>query len=281
VLLDPGTPAAAPTVPHFAQIGVHPPNYLLGPAAAAGKDGSEVEDGAAGASLGAYVDAGRAVRLRATSARRFRFPTLRQLYDVSAGDPALDTEEADLYEAGVEYVLRPGATIGVTGYRSDARNFIERPQGARQFVNAERYRLQGIEVEAALRAANGLFVRGRYTYLDAEDRTPGREGTPLQYRPRHLVSTELRYSSPWGLQASGTLHYVADQAYETRRAPLVQAGLADYVLVGVRLRQHVGRLPLAVFAGADNLLDTAYEQSYGFPQAGRVVYLGVDVARGR
>ena len=50
-------------------------------------DGSEIDDGAAGASLGAYVDAGHAVRLRATYARRFRFPTLRQLYEISAGEP--------------------------------------------------------------------------------------------------------------------------------------------------------------------------------------------------
>ena len=63
--------------------------------------------------------------------------------------------------------ILPGATIGVTAYRSDARNFIERPQGAPQFVNAERYRLQGIEVEAAVRAARGLLARGRYTYLYA------------------------------------------------------------------------------------------------------------------
>jgi outer membrane cobalamin receptor len=33
-----------------------------------------------------------------------------------------------------------------------------------------------------------------------------------------------------------------------------------------------------VFAGADNLFNAAYEQSYGFPQAGRIVYLGLDVA---
>lgn len=240
-------------------------------------DGAERDDGAAGASLGAYADVGREVRLRASYARRFRFPTLRQLYEAAGGNAALKTEAADLYEAGVEYAFLPGATLGVAAYRSDARNFIERPQGAAQFENAERYRLQGVEVEAALRAARGLLARTRYTYLDAEDRTPGREGTRLQYRPRHLVSAELRYTAGWGLQASGSVQYVAGQVYETRRAPLVQADLPDYALVGVRLRQPIRGLALAVFAGADNLFAAAYEQSYGFPQAGRIVYLGVDV----
>jgi vitamin B12 transporter len=71
---------------------------------------------------------------------------------------------------------------------------------------------------------------------------------------------------------------VAGQVYETRRAPLVQADLPDYTLVDVRLRQPLGRIPFAVFAGGENLLNTAYEQSYGFPQAGRIVYVGLDVA---
>jgi outer membrane cobalamin receptor len=223
------------------------------------------------------VDVASRVRVRGSYARRFRFPTLRQLYDAAGGNPALDTEEADIYELGVELTPVERVSMSLTGYHTDARNFIERPQGAPLFENAENYRLQGIELEASVRAGRGILVRGRYTYLDAEDRTTGREGTTLQYRPRHTVSGELRYATRWGLQASGTARYVAGQVYETRRAPLVQADLPDYTLVGVRVSQRLGRLPLSVFGGADNLFDAAYEQSYGFPQAGRILYLGLDV----
>jgi outer membrane cobalamin receptor len=240
-------------------------------------DAAEGDDDALGASLGAYADVTSRARVRASYARRFRFPTLRQLYDVASGNTALETEEADLFEVGAELAATERVSIGVTAYRTDARNFIERPQGAARFENAERYRLQGVEIEAALRGAGGLLARARYAYLDAEDRTPGREGTPLQYRPRHVVSGELRYITPWRLHASGSFHYVAGQVYETRRAPLAQADLPDYALVGLRLLQPLGRLPLAVFAGADNLFDVAYEQSYGFPQAGRLLYLGLDL----
>ena len=240
-------------------------------------DGAERDDDQWGASLGASVDVGPRVRVRGAYARRFRFPTLRQLYDAAGGNPALDTEEADVYELGVELTPVERVSVSLTGYHTDARNFIERPQGAPLFENADKYRLQGIELEASVRAWRGILVRGRYTYLDAEDRTTGREGTTLPYRPRHTVSGELRYATRWGLQASATAHYVAGQVYETRRAPLVQADLPDYTLVDVRVSQRLGRLPLSVFGGADNLFETAYEQSYGFPQAGRIVYLGLDV----
>jgi vitamin B12 transporter len=124
-----------------------------------------------------------------------------------------------------------------------------------------------------------LFVRARYTWLDAEDRTPGREGERLQYRPRHVVSGELRWASEAGLAAAATLQYVAGQVYETRREPLVQSDLPDFALLGARVEQRIGGSPLAVYVGVDNLLDTAYEESYGFPQSGRVAYLGLDLRR--
>jgi vitamin B12 transporter len=48
-------------------------------------------------------------------------------------------------------------------------------------------------------------------------------------------------------------------------------------LVGVRLEQQLPRFPLSVYGGVDNLFDEAYEESYGFPLARRVAYLGIDV----
>lgn len=242
-------------------------------------DGQGRDDGAAGASLGAFFEATAAVRLRASYAHRFRFPTLRQLFDAAAGNPDLEREEADIFELGADYSPHPGVTLGVTGFQTEADNFIERPQGAARFENADRYRLRGVELEGAYRPSPLLLARARYTWLDAEDRSPGREGTTLQYRPRHLLAAELRYHARWGLAASGTLRYVADQVYETRREPLIQADLPDFALVGLRLEQRLGRGPVAVYAGVDNLFDQAYEESYGFPQAGRVAYVGLDLGR--
>jgi outer membrane cobalamin receptor len=57
----------------------------------------------------------------------------------------------------------------------------------------------------------------------------------------------------------------------------VLGDLPDYTLVGVRLEQQLPRFPLSVYGGVDNLFDEAYEESYGFPLARRVGYLGIDV----
>jgi outer membrane cobalamin receptor len=34
---------------------------------------------------------------------------------------------------------------------------------------------------------------------------------------------------------------------------------------------------LSIYGGLDNVFDEAYEESYGFPQSGRVAYIGLDV----
>jgi outer membrane cobalamin receptor len=59
-------------------------------------EGEGLDDDAAGASLGAFLELTPTSRVRGSYAHRFRFPTLRQLFDASAGNPTLDTETADV-----------------------------------------------------------------------------------------------------------------------------------------------------------------------------------------
>jgi vitamin B12 transporter len=240
-------------------------------------EGDDLSHGATGISAGVTVDATPTTRLRASAAHRFRFPTLRQLYDRAAGNPALDTERADLFEFGAEQQVGRRTTLGITLFHTDAHDFIERPQDEDRFQNAERYRLRGVEVVGTLRAFERGLVRLGYSFLDADDRSPGREGVTLQYRPRHKLTGELRWSAGWGLETAVNVQHLAGQVYHSRRAPLIIGDLPDYTLVGIRLGQQVPRVPISVYAGVDNLFDEAYEQSYGFPQPGRIAYLGIDV----
>jgi outer membrane cobalamin receptor len=53
--------------------------------------------------------------------------------------------------------------------------------------------------------------------------------------------------------------------------------LPNHTVVGVRVAQQLPRVPLSIYGGLDNVFDEAYEESYGFPQSGRVAYIGLDV----
>ena len=71
--------------------------------------------------------------------------------------------------------------------------------------------------------------------------------------------------------------YVADQVYYSRDTPLEKRELNNYALVNIKFDQTLLNGLLDVFVGADNLFDKDYEESYGFPMAGRTVYGGVEV----
>jgi len=70
--------------------------------------------------------------------------------------------------------------------------------------------------------------------------------------------------------------YVADQVYYSRTTPLEKRNLNNYALVNIKFDQRLLNGLLDLYLGADNLFDTDYEESYGFPRAGRMVYGGVE-----
>ncbi|MCG6989590.1 MAG: TonB-dependent receptor [Gemmatimonadetes bacterium] len=233
--------------------------------------------GADGYMAAAYYDIARGTRLRAAAAHKFRFPTIRQLYDENGGNPALRTERANVYEVGVTRDLPGDSRLGLTVYRMDVRDYIERPAQGEPFANFDVYRMNGVEVTAEARPLERLSLRGSYSFLDARDYSPGAARQELQYRPRHRVAVAGEYGFRFGTKLTASALWVADQFYYTRSAPVEEAKLPAYTLVDARVSQPLVSGRADVYVGASNLLDIAYEDQYGFPQATRVVYGGVSV----
>lgn len=115
-----------------------------------------------------------------------------------------------------------------------------------------------------------------YSYLDTKDRSSGTDKQELQYRPRHKVTFEGKYTFDFGFSVYLNVLHVADQVYYSRKTtPLIKAWLNDFTLVNMRFSQEFLRRHLALYVGVDNLFDEDYEESYGFPQPGRYVYGGM------
>jgi outer membrane receptor protein involved in Fe transport len=225
---------------------------------------------------GAYGDLDSRTRIRVSAARRFRFPTIRQLFDEAAGNPTLKPERATTYEIGVARELPGRSRVTVALFQTDVRDYIERPDQSQPFANYDVYRFEGLELSAETAALRGLFARAGYTLLNTEDRSPGATRTDLQYRPRHRATVEGRYTLR-GFSASASMLHVADQRYYTRREPFEQATLPDYTLLGLRMGQRLPGRGVEAFLGIDNLFNVAYEEEYGSPQATRTWYSGLAV----
>jgi len=231
------------------------------------------------AALGAaYYDLFPATRLKAAFGRNVRFPSLRDLYEPGRGNPGLAAEKAYTASAGVDQRLPRGSSVSLNAFYTRARDLIQTDQATGLATNLADVRFAGFQVASATRFVKALSLRASYAYLRSEDRSrPGRQ--EQQYTPRHKAAIEATYDFAFGLEPYLSVAYVGDQFYYTRNAitPVQKGKLADYALVDLRLRQRLLRDRLSVHAGVANLLDRYYETSYGFPQAGRFVYGGVEI----
>ena len=237
----------------------------------------EGNDNAGSFLVGTYYDVFKSTRIRGSVAKKIRFPSLRQLYEEDGGNPDLTTEESYNYEVGIEQGLPGNSKIALVGFIEDVRDFIERDEATDIFENNEKYRFQGYEVTAETGAIKNLLLRAGYTYLDTEDKSPDTEKDELQYRPKHKLTFESKYYFPFRFSPYMNIIYVADQAFYSKTTPLEKRSLNDYVLVNLKVDQMLFKGKADFYLGVDNLFDVDYEQSYGFPQAGRFIYGGVKV----
>ena len=224
---------------------------------------------------GVYYDVLKGTRVRGSFAKKIRFPSLRQLYGVDEGNPDLVPETSYNYELGMEQALPLNSRVALTGFLSDVDNYIEKPSNDQAFQNFDKYRFQGIELTAETRFIKQVMLGFGYTYMDTEDNSPNSGKDELQYRPRHKLTLEGKYSFLCGFSAYANVVYNAGQVYYSRTEPYEKAELGNYAVVNVKFDQMLFNKFLDVYVGADNVFDKNYEESYGFPAAGRIIYGGL------
>jgi outer membrane receptor protein involved in Fe transport len=225
--------------------------------------------------LGAYWDVVPSLRLRASAARKIRFPSIRQLYDVDGGNPDLDAEQSWNFEVGVTEQLPWGVELDVAAYLMNVRDYIETVPPDDQFENNDRYRFRGVDVSLSARPLDPLEVRLFTSFLDAENRSSGAAQEALQNRPRVRYGGELQYRLPLGFAARVAVSRVQDQVVLSRTEPITRRALDDYTLVDLKLSKAVFDEGFELYVGVNNVTDEDYEQAYALPQSGRVFFGGV------
>ena len=225
---------------------------------------------------GVHYDIFENTRLKGSFKRNIRFPSLADLYDVSKGNPDLVAERSCTYEGGVEQKLPFSSMVSLTGFYATARNLIQNDQTISKNMNISSVRFKGFEIEAMTRFVKRLLLRASYSYLESEDGSLGKD--QQQYTPRDKITLEGKYDFDFGLSPYVSLLYFGNQYFYTKNnAPIVQkAKLNDYTLVNIKLSQRVVDNKVTLYLGVNNIFDENYETSYGFPQAGRFLYGGIE-----
>ncbi len=236
-----------------------------------------------GVSTSAWYDLLRGTRFKAAFQRNIRFPSLSQLYLRDSDNPGLRTEWVLHYQLGLEQSLGRSTALQVNGFRSDLHDFIEMdqtldPPKNANFALAHIYGVEGAIESQLLRRAR---VKAGYTYLHTRDMS-GDRLQELQYVPTHKATLSARYDFAFGLTPFVSAQLLAGTYVYSKRnlAVLAKQTMANYGLINVKLSQKLLGDLLLFYVGADNLLNTDYEQSYGIPRAGRFVYGGFEVHMG-
>jgi len=226
--------------------------------------------------------------LRASYGEGFKAPTLYQMFS-EYGNVALNPEEAHGWEAGVEQqFLGRALTVGATWFdRITAGQIIfnscspttpnplcfvpdDSARRSGYYSNVTRGEAHGIEAAAAL-TLGALTLDGNYSWIVAEDRSPGATnfGRDLPRRPRHAANASVRYALPFGFDVGAALRW-SGKSFDNASNSLV---LGDYTLIDLRAELRLSE-NIRFFARAENIFDEHYRTAYRYGALGRSIYAG-------
>jgi iron complex outermembrane receptor protein len=221
----------------------------------------------------------RSTELRLTAARRTRFPTLKERFSGAFGlrvpNPGLRPESAWHIGLDGSYRLSPFLRLDASIYDAEVTDLIEvvsLGEGRDQMQNVATARLLGAELLLAVRPLRFLELQAGYSWLHAR-RTDGGPDDRLAYRPAHrALGSVVLTPWPW-LEASALVRVFGPQDYDD---PITRAWgvLGAYALLDARLEVRPHPV-LALWVRGTNLVDTYCQSKVGFPDPGRVVWLGL------
>jgi iron complex outermembrane receptor protein len=216
----------------------------------------------------------------ATIGRRHRFPSLKERFSRALGtrlpNPGLAPESAWHFGLEASWRATRWLSLDASVFDAEVTDLIDRVYlggGIDQLQNVTRVRLAGGELGARVKLKRWLHVELGYAFLSA--RRLNQIPDVLSYRPAHKGGLGV-VVSPWSwLDVSSFARVIGPQSF-LNPTTLDWGTLGGYAVWDAQLEARPWKA-VALYARATNLLDASYQTEYGFPEAGRSVWVGVRV----
>ena len=168
--------------------------------------------------------------------------------------------------------------IGLTGFSTDVKNYIEKDEATQIFLNNNKYRFRGFELTGETMPVRSAPACGRPTPTSIQKTLrPARKSRSFstgRATSMHLRQFIILRSASLPMLA---VSHTEKEYFYSKKSPFIKRRLNDYSLLSLRVAQKLLKDKVTLYCGVDNLLDENYEQSYGLPQAGRYIYGGLEL----
>jgi vitamin B12 transporter len=210
--------------------------------------------------------------LRASYGEGFKAPTLFQLFGpFGLGNPKLQPETAESWDAGIEQQLVDGAlSIAATWFHRDTVNQIDYNPATFAYSNIAATAAQGLELALNMRPSRDVSFAANYTYLDSENRSAGLFGKRLQRRPEHSVSASFDYAPESGPALGATITHIGDSFDDQGNFNRLEGYVVAQVRAAFRIADRY-----ELYGRVENLFDERYQTVAGYGTPGRAAYIGV------
>jgi vitamin B12 transporter len=233
-------------------------------------------------------DVGENTTLRANIGNGQKAPTFVERFGYFPGqfmgNPDLKPERSVSYEVGIDQRITTSASIQVAVFKQTVEDEIDGfvfDPGTLLFTAKNldtTSKRSGVEFGAGWTVSEHVDLAMNYTYTNSTE-----NGATELRRPRHAGNINIDINF---LEARGRVTFAAnyggtrqDIFFPPWPNPSEIVTLSNYWLLDLTAQYQVSNA-IKLFARTSNLLDTEYEQVYGYNTPGRAVYGGLEVGFG-
>lgn len=233
---------------------------------------------------------------RATYAKGFKAPTLKELYyhyeksgNLYLGNTELDAQKSDYYSFSVEYIVSK-LSLSLSAYQNSVDDMIayqtvetsaaDKADGiknTREHYNIGEAKSQGIDFLFNVKVGGGFTLGGGYSYVDAMNET---DDIRLENVAQNYANFRLLYDRNWkdyALNISLTGRIQDEKFYEGEK----NADGYNLWKLTTSHRFTSAGTSLEITAGLDNIFDyvddSPYGSHYGTLNPGRTVFIGCNI----
>ncbi len=218
-------------------------------------------------------------KFKATIGTGFKAPSLYYLYDPAYGNENLNPEESFGWDFGIEqYLFAQNLSIGTTFFYNKFSDMFGFDYVTFKTINIKKAVTKGLEVYIEAKPIDELSLKANYTFTDARDTSPDSPDfdKKLLRRPESKLGFYTSYTFIPKANINAEVIWVGvreDIDFSTYQ----RTELKGYVLINLAAHYDVFDF-LRLNARAENLLDTDYEEVFGYGTAGLSFYGGIKLS---